>query len=259
MAQWSFVRYDLQSGRKTVESQMVAVEKLVRVHINGIHLFTFFTSPGMEKELAIGHMLTEAVIKSVRDVEGIRVLNDGRDINVRLKRAFRFPKAKPKFYTSAVVDFTDFAEMLNKVKPLPLSPDMKVGVKDLRRMIEVAEERGIVHRESRGCHLAAIFTKDANLISFSEDVGRHNAVDKVIGAAALKGAEFSRLVLLSSGRQSAHMVLKSAIVGIPVIITLAYPLKSGLDVAEKAKITLIHFRRGERFLKIFTFPERISY
>ena len=97
---------------------------------------------------------------------------------------------------------------------------------------------------------------EGEVLAYAEDVGRHNAVDKVIGALALDGGDFSRCVLVSSGRQSSYMVLKAARVGIPVVVSQAGPLESGIRVAEELGVTLICFARGRR-MNIYTHPKRV--
>jgi len=92
-------------------------------------------------------------------------------------------------------------------------------------------------------------------LAFSEDIGRHNAIDKVVGRAALRGVNFRRPLLASTGRLAAEMVVKAANVGIPVIVSLAAPTDKGMNVAEMVGLTLIGFVRGKRF-NIYTYPER---
>ena len=255
MTQRDVVKFDFYTGKKVVEPDMLAVEKPVQVYISGEYFSTFFASPEREKELVIGHMLSEGLIESVDDVRETRFIND-RNVDVTLRERLRVPKT-PRVFVSATAGFDNFLEVLRKMKGLPIVSDLKIEAKKFQKMAEIVQDEGKVHETSKGTHLAAIFTKDAELVSFSEDVGRHNAVDKVIGSAGLRRLNFSQLVLLSSGRQSAHMVLKAARVGIPIIVTLAYPLESGMRVAERTGITLVHFR--ERILKVYTFPERISF
>ena len=90
----------------------------------------------------------------------------------------------------------------------------------------------------------------------AEDVGRHNAVDKVIGMTVLKGQSFGECFLALSGRMSGDVAFKAAKVGIPIVASIASALSSGVDFAEKANLTLVGFVRGKR-MNIYTFPERI--
>jgi FdhD protein len=96
------------------------------------------------------------------------------------------------------------------------------------------------------------------LVALAEDVDRHNAVNKVIGLTALKGLDFGECFLALSGRISGDVSFKAANVGLPIIASIAVALSSGIDMAEKAKITLASLTRGKR-IKIYTFPERITF
>jgi FdhD protein len=101
-----------------------------------------------------------------------------------------------------------------------------------------------------------LFSLGGDPLFFGEDVGRHNAVDKVVGAGVLEGLDFGGCVLVSSGRLSGEIVLKAARVGVPVVVSVAGPLESGVRIAEAAGITLVGFVRGRR-LNVYTHGERI--
>ncbi|MEM2984055.1 MAG: formate dehydrogenase accessory sulfurtransferase FdhD, partial [Candidatus Jordarchaeaceae archaeon] len=103
---------------------------------------------------------------------------------------------------------------------------------------------------------AALFTGEGDLIHLSEDVGRHNAVDKVIGASLLSRVRLEKSFLVSTGRQTVDMVIKAARAGIPIVASLSAATSSGVSAAESTNITLIGFTRGRR-MNIYTRPQRI--
>ena len=94
-------------------------------------------------------------------------------------------------------------------------------------------------------------------MAVSEDIGRQNAIDKIIGKAALEGLDFKRTLLASTGRLTPEMVIKAANVGIPVIVSISAPTDEGIKLAEMVGLTLIGFVRGRRF-NIYTYHERIK-
>jgi FdhD protein len=106
-------------------------------------------------------------------------------------------------------------------------------------------------------HAAAIFKSDGTLMAFAEDVGRHNAVDKVIGIGALGGVDFGECFLALSGRLTGDIVSKAARVNLPVVASLAAAIDSGINLARTVDLTLIGFVRGKR-MNVYTLPERIS-
>jgi len=111
-------------------------------------------------------------------------------------------------------------------------------------------------RKTGGVHVAALYSADGDVIAHAEDVGRHNAVDKVIGVCALKKVDFSLSFLASSGRLTGDVVLKAARMRIPVVASLAAAIDSGIAVAEQTGVTLIGFVRGQR-MNLFTYSQRI--
>jgi FdhD protein len=113
-------------------------------------------------------------------------------------------------------------------------------------------------RETGGLHDSAIYAADGSIVAFAEDVGRHNTVDKVIGMAALKEADFNRCFMIITGRVPGDMIYKAAKAGIPIVASMAAVLSSGVTSAEKANITLVGFVRGKR-MNIYTGAERIIF
>ena len=108
-------------------------------------------------------------------------------------------------------------------------------------------------RQTGGLHVAAIYKGDGTLVSLAEDVGRHNAVDKVIGMAALKKVDFGECFVTLSGRISGDVAFKAAKVGLPIVASLAAALSSGITTAQESNVTLAGFVRGKR-LNIYTSP-----
>lgn len=257
MAKKPLIKIDVISGRALKAFEMVAVEENLDVYVNGEHYATFLTSPAMERELVVGHMLSEGLIKSIDDLGEIQFL--GKTANLSLKKNIKFSpasKREMKIHFSSYGSYTDLARALEDSEKHVVASDLKLKATNVLRMIKRVERVGKVYKTTRGVHSAALFSPDTKLVSFSEDVGRHNAVDKVIGDAALKRENFSKLTLVSSGRQSAHMVLKAARVGIPIIASIASPILSGVIAAEKAGITLLSVQ-NMGCMKVYTFQERV--
>jgi len=121
----------------------------------------------------------------------------------------------------------------------------------------ILEMRARVPRAKFPVHTAVLFGPDATMISVAEDVGRHNAVDKVIGEVSLSGRPFSQLTLICSGRVPADMVLKVARVGIPIVGSFSGPVSSGILFAKQSNVTLISFLRRNR-LNIYSHFRRIK-
>ncbi|MFX1508788.1 MAG: formate dehydrogenase accessory sulfurtransferase FdhD [Promethearchaeota archaeon] len=114
-----------------------------------------------------------------------------------------------------------------------------------------------IYRETGGTHGAALAALGGDLVQVAEDVGRHNAVDRVIGAALRNNQSVSDLILVCSGRLTGDLILKAAVARIPVVASISAAVSSGIELAEAAGITLIGFVRGAR-MNIYTHPDRLA-
>jgi len=122
------------------------------------------------------------------------------------------------------------------------------GMKELSRMP--------LYVRSGGTHCAVLFSREGIALASAEDIGRHNAVDKTIGGAMIKGIDFSRTWLAVSGRLPADMVLKPLLVGIPLIASISAATSEGIELGERYRLTVVGFARGGRF-NCYCHPERI--
>ena len=232
----------------------VAVDEPTCIFLNGEYHVTLIATPTMKKELALGYLHSEGVIDSMEDIRTIRLrgndvlLELGGDVDVReaavdmmnivvtacgsRPRGTAPPKAPPKVES-----------------PLRIEADKVLG------MIRDLNGRSHVHRRTGGTHAAMLCSGEGKTLAFAEDVGRHNAVDKVIGSMLLAGMDPAQCVLISSGRQSGEMVQKVAQAGIPIVASMAVPLTSGIRLAEMSGVTLVHFGRGR--LQVYSHPQRL--
>jgi FdhD protein len=143
-----------------------------------------------------------------------------------------------------------------QLESLGVSSDVQVEAEVIWGMVRELNLRGEEYKETGGTHSAMLCKVDGEVVSFAEDVGRHNAVDKVVGAAILEGVDFGGWALVFSGRQSSEMVLKAARSGVPVVVSVAAPLSSGIQVARVTGITLVCFVRGRR-MNVYSHNERV--
>jgi formate dehydrogenase accessory protein FdhD len=130
-----------------------------------------------------------------------------------------------------------------------------VNATKIVQMMQKIEESALF-RSTGGVHVAALF-EDKQFIGLAEDIGRHNSIDKVIGRGILAKVNFHNSVLISSGRQPADMILKAVRMGIPIVVSRAAPIRSGIIAADKNGITLVCFVRGQR-MNIYTHQKRIQ-
>jgi FdhD protein len=258
-----------KSGRGAFEDRVVTEEPL-EIRLDGHpHAITLRT-PGDDDELAAGFVLTEGLVVSVDEIEAIVALEDvapssrGNVVDVRLapqagRRAVLSARrpARPSFITSAcgICGRGTIDAVARRTAPLASGP--KLGAHVLAPLPDRLREVQAVFAETGGLHAAGLFTADGRLVVAREDVGRHNAVDKVIGYGALRGLlPYSDAVLVVSGRAGFEIVQKAWIAGIPIVASISASTQLGVELAEEANMTLIGFLRDGRFT-IYTGRERV--
>ena len=210
-------------------------------------------TPGNDDELAVGYLFNEGIIvdpaSSIQSIEHIRT--DSNKIEVVLKENI-LPNLKGadrrSFVSSSCgvcgkteIDYIE-SPFNAAGKPMTISKDILLGLQDTLR------EKQSVFEETGGIHAAALFTSNGNLILVREDVGRHNALDKVIGNALLSGlCPLEQTILLLSGRASYELIQKASMAGIRIIASVGAPSSLAVSLAREMKITLIGFLRDRRF------------
>jgi len=242
------VKVNLRARMREKLRDPVAIDSPFNLYLNGEYVATIFALPVKLKELAVGYLMDEGILKSKEEIANIRIKRS--DIKVKAKSPV---KIRPHALHSFVKAFPHVQDGLKNC----VTVKVNVSSKQILQMILKLNRLSTTFKATGGTHSAAIFRlNNGKMVSFAEDVGRHNTVDKVIGESILSGVNLSRCLLASTARQSASMVLKTARVGIPVVVSKASPLFSGIHVAEKTGITLICFVRGHR-MNIYTHQERV--
>ena len=218
-------RASLAFGRA---SDTVALDMALKVFINGNHFTTLTTSPFMLKELVVGHLITEGFADSLSAI-----------IDIKGEKAYVELPTSP-------------------VRELPMvESDIKIEPRTIVEGVSKLSEMAEIFPSTGGSHAAALYNIKGELLVHAEDIGRHNAVDKVFSYALIKNCDLKRTFIASTARQSRSMVEKVARAGIPVIASRSAPINSGIVTAESTGITLICFVRGDR-LNIYAHPERVS-
>jgi FdhD protein len=222
-------------GRAEEIEVLLAKECPVKLFLDGKAFTTLFASPIELKELAVGHLITEGAV-NFREITEIEV--EGNEIHVITKQENQPSKVKEP-------DAQVFVDS-----------DTIFDPESLFAGTEYLESE--IYKLTRGTHLAALIDGKGKLAVQIIYVGRHNAVDKVVGAAFLKRLDISQLYMLSTGRQPAYMVTKAARAGIPLVATKSMPFDSGVEAAKKTNLCLVGQLRNEAML-IFANEWRVRF
>jgi FdhD protein len=260
----------VNDGVRSRRTDTLAAEEPLEIRVQGpgqdqLSVAVTMRTPGGDFELAVGFLLTEGLIVpgDVRRVAYCDTL-PGEDqhynvVSVTLERPFDPDRLRRNFYATSSCGVCGKAALEDvEVRCAPVAdgpivaPDVLLGLPEsLRRAQKVFARTG-------GLHAAGLFTSDGTLVTVREDVGRHNAVDKVIGELALAGRmPLSEHVLQVSGRLSFEIVQKAAVAGIPIVSAVSAPSSLAVEAGERFGMTLVGFVRDGR-LNVYTRPERIA-
>jgi FdhD protein len=259
MLKIEITRIDISSRKATKITDYVAEERPLYIFLGKTHYATIFCSPSNLKELAVGHLLSEGIVKSVEEIEEVNLKEEASictvelTANIDIEKRLKLSKPFSRVIFSACGGHAPyrFSGRLPRIK-FGLTVRAETVLDCVGRLNSDAE----TFRKTGGVHAAAIFDREGGLIASAEDIGRHNAVDKVIGIAALNKTDLGNCFLVLSGRLSGDIVLKAARVGLPVVASLAAALDSGIAIARNTRLTLAGFVRGKR-INVYTFPQRI--
>jgi len=265
MEEVTISRINVTTHTKEKIRDFVAEETPLHIFLDQTHYVTILCLPIKQKELAIGYLLSEGVLKSIDEIREVRLGKVGKcqvslkpEVDVEKRISITQPFTRLILSACGSPDYWPLSKLIDRLelRKLPLGYTVKAEVvlEGVRRLNTLAE----TFRKTGGVHVAALYSANGELITYAEDVGRHNAVDKVIGTAARKRLDFSNFFLASSGRLTGDIALKAARVRIPVVASLTAAVNSGVEAAQRTGLTLIGFVRGTR-MNVFTYPERIIY
>jgi len=235
----------------------VVVEDQVEIYINDILYAVFSCSPYEIEELVVGHLLTDGTIRKTDEVTSLEVSKGTVHVRLASKHPFPFQKKPRLISTSCVSGTLEIPpHLLMMVKKVKSGPSFRMSRQNISQAVKLLNSEASIFRRTGGTHASALFDEKGSVLAFSEDIGRHNAVDKVIGRAALEGGSFAPTLLASTGRITFEMIVKAATVGIPVIVSISAPTDKAVKTAEMFGLTLVGFARARRF-NIYTHPDRI--
>jgi FdhD protein len=222
-------------------------------------------TPGNDAALAAGFLFTEAIIKSALEIEAINtdafnpnkitvILTDGTVPNIQ--------QTERNFYTSSSCGVCGKAS-IDAIKTVSIFKDLKssvsVSAETLYRLPALLRKQQETFEQTGGLHAAALFSPDASLTLLQEDVGRHNALDKLIGMALMQQLlPLAENILLLSGRASFELIQKATMAAIPIVAAVGAPSSLAVQLAQEAGITLVGFLRNNG-CNIYSHPERIIF
>ena len=245
-----------------LRADLLAVEEPLEIRLNGSPLTVTMRTPGDDIDLAAGFLAAEGVVASSGDIAGIRICAENvadvtlaGDVAVAaagLRRSFLTTSACGVCGKDSIAAIGVRARYDVAADPVRVSPAVLAALPGRLR------EAQRVFASTGGLHAAGLFTAEGALLSLREDVGRHNAVDKVVGLAFRDGRlPLAGRVLVVSGRASFELAQKALVAGVPVLAAVSAPSSLAVELAEQSGMTLVGFLRGAT-MNVYTGAHRLS-
>ena len=256
------------AGAERRQFDDVVAEEPLEIRLDGTPVSVTMRTPGDDFELAVGFLFTEGIIETAGDLTHVGSALDAAqrrecnvvDLRLGARRTFDVTRLQRHFFASSSCGLCGKASIeavrVRGVRPpagdFRLDPCLLMALPAALRPAQVLFDR------TGGLHAAALFDSDGTLVTVREDVGRHNAVDKVVGRAVLSGAvPLSEHILFVSGRGGFEIVQKALVAGVPVVASVSAPSSLAVGLAREYGLTLVGFLRGERFV-VYAGEHRIA-
>ncbi|MFW9850385.1 MAG: formate dehydrogenase accessory sulfurtransferase FdhD [Candidatus Thorarchaeota archaeon] len=231
------------------EDDLVAIETALEVRINKEFIAAFVCSPGLEKELSIGYLLSTGVIESVDDIDEIRysanrcIITVNDDVAAKTQRGF----SQIRRFIGTECSAPEILKELRSASGIPvISRIIDINLQDLHDASILLRDSQEGRKKTGALHGAIVKEIGSDKYTIAEDIGRHNAIDKAIGLAVGQGLDLKQSLVFTSGRLTADVVSKCAWASIPLLLSYAVSTDSGVKFAQKANLTLIGAFKGRK-------------
>ena len=234
--------FDVITYPHKADSALLAVEKPVALYVNGREVITLLCTPENLDELAVGFCRSEGYIESADDLRDVKVDEQAGAVHVEAGEAAEDLNNKPlrRMVTTGLGKGTMHYHVLEAVQRggRLIDSDVTFEAEAVIKCMDELSRSNALHSQTRGAHGAAL--ADARAIRLlRDDIGRHNAVDKLAGRCLMDRQDISRWMLLATGRISSEMLIKTVGMGVPVLCSMAVPTSLAVDLARKTGVTLV--------------------
>ena len=244
------------SGKRV--STSVTVERPLTLYLNSQEIVTMMTICDYPEYLALGYLLNQNMLGFDDDVSDVEYDEDLDVVVVRTQSETNFEeKLQKKTLTSGCAQGTVFGNMLESFDDVRLNQDVSIRTSELSNLLKKINMTPSLYLEAGAIHGCVLCAQDLPMV-YMEDVGRHNAVDKIAGYVYKNGLITSDKVFYTTGRLTSEMVIKTVQMGIPILVSRSGFTAWGVDLARQAGLTLIGRAKGKRFL-VLSGKDRVIY
>lgn len=237
----------INGENKKIVEDIVILEYPFTIFIDNEEIITLLCSPKSLKYLAVGFLHSEGFIEDYSAIENIQIDEEKGRAYIRLnaKKTLNKKLQGKRIITSSGGKGTAFYNMLDLLKSRKTTEPLNISIHKVKKLMETFSKSSDLFYTTGGVHACAICNNNS-IIYFEEDIGRHNALDKVLGKALVENMNFKDKMVLASGRISSEMLIKAAKRGITVVVSRSAPTSLAVHMARKLNIVLIGFVRGEK-------------
>jgi len=258
----TFDREAWRDGEASSGTRRIAEETAIALTYNGGTYAVMMGTPQHLKDFAVGFSLTEGVVQSVDEIESIDVadLDDGIELRMWLadEKAARINERRRHIAGPTGCGICGLESIAEAVRPVAIVPQGRIfSPQAIMAAMAAVSPLQALNIETRAVHAAAFWTPSQGIVALREDVGRHNALDKLAGSLALEGLSAADGMVLLTSRVSVEMVQKAASMGAPLMVAISAPTALAVRMADAAGITLCAIARADGF-EVFTHPQRVE-
>jgi FdhD protein len=237
----------IKDGKMELLEDNIITEYPLTIFLNDVEFVTLLCSPQGLEYLAIGFLISEGIIKEEQEIENIIIDEDKGHayIDILDKTLFAEKLYGKRTITTGCGKGTIFYNVLDSLGTKKIKNDLRFKASKILDFSKKLNQDSKLFLETGGVHSCALCDHN-NIILFHEDVGRHNALDKIIGEALLKKINLEDKILISSGRISSEMIIKTTKNNIPIVVSRSAPTDLSVNIAKQFNVTLIGFARGNR-------------
>jgi len=235
----------------------IAVESPLTLFLNKKELVTILCTPKHLEEMVIGYLFNEHFIMKIDEIKSIYLDTKKNSASVEIERDDTLGELRyRRFLSSDCTNPVSFRSLADAAMVKPVKSNLKLSIERIKYLLNEMGKHALLYR-STGCTHSASICSSQSIIFLAEDIGRHNAVDKVIGFCLKNRLKLSDKILITSGRITSGITLKSINAGIPIIVSRAAPTSYSLQLGKDYGVTLIGFMRGNK-ANVYTHQNRIE-
>ncbi|MBM7624356.1 formate dehydrogenase accessory sulfurtransferase FdhD [Sporohalobacter salinus] len=253
----SIIRVSKDGNNKVTDS--VVVELPLTIILNGEEVVTMLCTPEKIDYLAVGFLKSEGLITDHNDIRNVEINEEDGIVEVITEEEISSLVKKlydTRTITSGCGKGTVFYNVIDSMQCSQIGTELEISIDQTLKLVKKLQKKANLFQKTGGSHSSALCNLEEVMI-FSEDIGRHNAVDKIVGEAIMKGLSLDDKLLVTSGRVSSEILLKTAKLGLPILISRSAPTSLAVKMAEELNLTLICFARRNR-MNIYTHDWRIK-